>query len=157
MRPARLSILVCCALLAACGGDDKDEASGERTEQAWAAEVNAVCRDNQEATRGTADEVRETGLGQREATAEVLARSVPIERRLLARLGKVPAPAALERDYTRFLDRLGDTLPLLGQLATVVRENREDPELTTKLTKIAADTRPFATKHRLTACLPDAN
>ena len=68
----------------------------------------------------------------------------------------MPAPPELQEDFDRFVDRIRETLPLFERLADTTREGREDPELTTELAGVAADTRPFATEHGLNDCLTDA-
>ena len=82
---------------------------------------------------------------------------MPVQRRLLERLGGVRAPHVLQDDFESFVETLRASLPLFEDLIAVVRENRNDPELNTELARVAADTRPFATEHKLLACLPDAS
>jgi hypothetical protein len=67
----------------------------------------------------------------------------------------VEAPGDLRAGYTEFLDRIEASLPLYEQLVEDVRRSRNDPELTTRFAQVAAETRPFATEHGLTDCLPD--
>ncbi|MGI8622687.1 MAG: hypothetical protein ACR2NB_04165 [Solirubrobacteraceae bacterium] len=161
MRWYPLLIFACSAVFTACCGGGKDKPgsspSGGTSERTWAAQVNAVCRGNKAEVGKIVAKIRAEGLGQREASAALFDRSVPVERRLLDRIGKVPAPKALQAAFGRFVGRLRATLPLFPDIAATVRANKTNPELSTKLLQIAADTRPFATQHKLLACLPDAS
>jgi hypothetical protein len=170
---ACLLLFGCCAVLAACGGDDEQRApapetpsagsdsppgeTGETGESMWADRVNAVCRDNQRAVRKIVADVRGEGLDPREASAEVLERSIPVQRRLLQRLEELPTPEPIRSDFAGFVAGVRDALPLFEDVVAAVRADRNDPELNSKLAAIAAETRPFATRHGLLACLPDAS
>jgi hypothetical protein len=99
--------------------------------------------------------VKRSGSSGREAAAEVLRRSIPKERSLIAKLRDVQAPGSIESAYRRFVGRLSDALPLYERLADTVRRGQRDPELVTKFARLAADTRPFATRHGLSKCLAD--
>ncbi len=158
MRRLTVLLLSCCAVaLAACGsddGDDSPEPNGVREDE-WAAQVNEICRKNRDRSLAIAAEVRNEGLTGNEAAAEVLERAQPLQQELIDEVGDVPAPAALQEDFNRFVDRIRETLPLFERLADATREGREDPELNTQLLQGAAETRPFATEHGLTDCLTD--
>ena len=151
-----VGMMAALALAAAgCGGDEENSSGGGAA--AWKDEVNAICKDNQEAVRKVADEVAGGGVGDpAKAAARVIERTSGVQEKLLGRLRDVEVPGDVRGDYDAFLDRIGDTLPLFQDLADVLREGREDPELTNKLEEVAADTRPFATANDLDACLTDA-
>ncbi|MEA2167664.1 MAG: hypothetical protein QOF76_964 [Solirubrobacteraceae bacterium] len=89
----------------------------------------------------------------RAALARVLDKSRPLERQLLGKLRAVDVPPDVRTDYTGFVDRIADEAPLFGDLSAVLRSGKEDPVLTAKLKAIAADTKPFAAKYALAACL----
>jgi hypothetical protein len=88
--------------------------------------------------------------------AEVLERSMPLQERLLDRMAAVQAPADLQGEFDRFVEGVRESLPLFQRLADTVRAEKNDPELNTELLEVAAETRPFATEHRLNNCLTDA-
>jgi len=87
----------------------------------------------------------------------VLDKSVPVQRRMVGQLAGVEAPEKISEDYNFFVERLRQSLPLFKQLADAVRDNDEQAGavIQPQLEDLAADTRPFALKHGLRACLPD--
>jgi hypothetical protein len=141
---------------AGCGGDDDSDSNADVSERKWAAQINAICRENRDRVGQLVLDVRGEGLRGDEAGAEVLERSQAIQEELLDRMAAVDAPDDLQDEFDRFLDQLRDSLPLFDRLADAVRAGKNDPELNTELLQVAARTRPFATEHGLNNCLTDA-
>lgn len=164
MRTRLVVACLCAAVVGGCGGHDGSPEGGGSpggggsavSESQWRDRVNAICLDNDRAVKRVVADVRSSASNAREAAAEVLERSISTERDLLERLGAVQAPASIEPDYRRFVGRIEDALPLFHRLSRAIRAGRDDPDLETRFARIAADTRPFATRHGLTQCLPDA-
>ena len=152
-------------LLAGCGGGEKSSSSSSSSaatadpvdEKEWAGEVADVCRKGEKAAEKAAAEGQQKGLEQGELIAYVLDESVPIQKNLVEDLDAIEAPEDLQDDYDQFVDRLRDGLPLYEQLADAVRENKRNPELEAEFEQLVQDTRPFAVKHGLKACLADQN
>ena len=136
----RLSLLILIAgslLIAGCGGGETSSSSTSTptatatasataeatTEKEWASKVTAVCRQNQKQARKLVADVQGEGLTGRELAAEVLDRSVPLERRLVDKLGAVPAPDATQDDFDQFVGRLRDARPCSSSSATAIRKN----------------------------------
>lgn len=164
LRSGTLTAVV--VALAGCGGGGGDEqaaSSGERargdgvTEAQWRAEVNKLCASNHLAAERLVRQLQAKDLSEKELTIQVLRRSAKMEGDMLDDLGAIPAPASIQPQFDRFVDRLGDALPLFQKLADAIEQGQNDPELTTAAARLAADTRPFATQHGLTRCLPDQN
>jgi hypothetical protein len=153
------TLTVVAVALASCGGGGDDDAAGGSgpTEAQWRAELSRLCTSNHLATERLGRQVAAEGLSEKETTVRILRRAVEVERPFLDRLAAIRAPAAIQPEFDRFTDRLHDALPLFEDLADAFEQGTNDPELTTRAAKLAADTRPFATEHRLTACLPDQN
>lgn len=153
MAAARFLVaLLLIAGLGACGGGE-DADTGD-----WKKEVTAICEDTTAQVTDLAEEIAAEGAGQQAASAEVLERSVPLVEDQLDRLRDVEVPDDLSSDYEAFVDGVGEALPLFDDLADAVREGQQpDSRLTTEFARIAAETRPFATEHGLTACLADAS
>ena len=162
-------LLALAVSLAACGGDDEEAgtaatpsatASAHGSDHdadtvAWAEEVNGICTDNKEEVEKIAAEVQAEGLPADETAAEVIERTGSSTAKLLERLRGAEAPADIQGDYDAFLDGIEQSVPLLDRLAGDLRDGKEDPALAAEFARIAAETRPFATEHELTACLPD--
>ncbi len=170
MRFFLLLTLACAACLVACGGDDEEPApagsgggaaeessSGGGGSEDWAEQVNAICRRNETETQKIAAEAQEEiDATDARLSAEIIERTVPLQKDLLGELGDVQPPEAIAEDYDEFLARIDDGVDLLPQLAESLRSGKEDPELAAKFEEIAQDTRPFAAEHGLDACVPDA-
>ena len=156
-----LLILTCSLGLAACGGGDDGGSSGSGSGSGggnadWAAEVEKICRDNQEATQKVAADVQAEGLSGRQAAAEAIERSTPAAEDLVARLDDIDPPDDVQADYDTFITRIGDALELYPELADTVRANKEDKDLTARFQDLAGQTRPFAQKYGLDDGVTDA-
>jgi hypothetical protein len=147
------------ALLTACGDDGGPAKTAEAAPSAtaqpdWALKVNALCAANARDVQAVGAQVAKSGVTDtRAALARVLDKSRPLERQLLSKLRAVDVPPDVQTDYAGFVDRIADEAPLFGDLSAVLRSGKEDPALTAKLKAIAADTKPFAAKYALAACL----
>ena len=177
-----LLALACAVCLVACGGDDEDPApagsgsgaaeessadSGGSSEDSsadsgggsedWAAQVNEICARNETETQKIATKAQEElEANDARLSAEIIERTVPLQKDLLGELGDVQPPEDVGEDYDAFLARIDDGVDLLPRLAESLRSGEEDPELAAKFEEIAQDTRPFAAEHGLHACVPDA-
>ena len=104
----RLLVLLatCCSLaLVSCGDDEEPAGGGSGADSGggngdWVAEVNRVCRQNQEDTQQIAAEVQEdVGTGAK-ATAEIIDRSTESSGELLGDLREVETPDDVSDDYS---------------------------------------------------------
>ena len=159
----RLLVLLatCCSLaLVSCGDDEEPAGGGSGADGGggngdWVAEVNRICRQNQEDTQRIAAEVQEdVGTGAK-ATAEIIDRSTESSGELLGELREVETPDDVSDDYESFLGEIENGIDLYPQLADSIREGKEDPELAKQFEAIASETRPFAQEHGLTDCVPE--
>ena len=85
----------------------------------------------------------------------MLRRSIPYQRRLINQLDTVEAPEAIAEDYTFFVARLRQALPLIKSLPESIDNPKARTVLQAEFKDLAADTRPFALEHGLKACLSD--
>ena len=160
MRLLLLLAVCCCLALGSCGDDDEPAGGGSGTDGGggtgdWVAEVNRICRQNQEDTQRIAAEVQEdVGTGAK-ATAEIIDRSTESSGELLGDLRDVETPEDVSDEYSSFLDQIENGIDLYPQLADSIREGKEDPELAKQFEAIAGETRPFARKHGLSDCVPE--
>ena len=146
-RPRRLRERRRRGVLRGLGGGSED----------WAAQVNAICERNEKETQKIAAKAQdELEANDARLSAEIIERTVPLQKDLLAELGDVEPPEDIAEDYDAFLARIDDGVDLLPRLAESLRSGKEDPELAAKFEEIAQDTRPFAAEHGLDACVPDA-
>lgn len=160
MRLSPALLISGCLLFSGCGGGDDAEPAAKGTpdpaeEKAWAGKVTGVCRDAESAAKKTAADAQEQGLQGRELVAEVLEKSIPVQRGLIDDLDAIDAPEQIQGDYDQFVSTLRDGLPLYEKLAKAVRENDQDPQLEKDLKQLGEKTRPFAVEHGLDECLPD--
>ena len=174
MSAPRWLVLSVALALAGCGGEESSKpsasSSGTATpsatptatataegpsEKEWAAGVTAICKRNKREVARIVSDVRAEGLSGNKGAKAVLLRSVPVQRRLLAKLDAVEAPAAISEDYNFFVERLKQAVPLFKSLALSLDNRKALAVLEPQFKEIAADTRPFAVEHGLKACLPD--
>ena len=176
MPAPRWPVLSVTLALAGCGGEESSKpsasSSGKPTpsatptatatataegpsEKEWAADVTAICKRNKREVARIVSDVRAEGLSGNKGAKAVLLRSVPVQRRLLAKLDAVEAPAAISEDYNFFVERLKQAVPLFKSLALSLDNRKALAVLEPEFKEIAADTRPFAVEHGLKACLPD--
>jgi hypothetical protein len=155
----RLLVLLaigCSLALVSCGDDEEPAgADGAGGNGDWVAEVNRICRRNQEDTQRIAAEVQEdVGTGAK-ATAEIIDRSTESSGELVGALRDVETPDDVSDDYSAFLDQIESGIDLYPQLADSIREGKEDPGLAEQFEALASGTRPFAEEHGLNDCVPD--
>jgi hypothetical protein len=164
MRLPLLLALACAVCLVACGGDDEEpapagssaaeESSSGGGSDDWAAQVNAICKRNQQETQQIASRAQEEIEATDERlTAAIIERQVPLQEELLGELRDVEAPEDLADDYEAFLDRIEDGVELFPRLAGSIRTGEEDPDLRTEFEEIAKETQPFAQEQGLTDCI----
>ena len=153
----RLTLLVLAlALLAGCGGGDDGGPSKDR----FVADANRICREGEakiaELARAQQSKLREAA-GDRRAVAEVLEATAKEYEPYFERLRELEPPRELEDGWTKFLDGVGEAFDLIPELADATRERDREAlaELTSKFSRIADDTRPFAQQNGLGDCLPD--
>jgi sigma54-dependent transcription regulator len=145
----RLALLV--LVLAGCGGSGPSE-------EEFAEEANRICREGEATVGRTVEQLQaRTDADSQEITADVLERSAEEYEPYMDRLREVEAPDELEGEWAAFLRRIEEAFGLFPRLAEATRsgDREELSELTTRFAQIADDTRPFAQRHGLNACLPD--
>jgi hypothetical protein len=148
----RLALLL--LLIAGCGGSGPSE-------QEFADEANRICREGESRVARIVEEeqarIEREGGDPQEVTAGVLERSTREYRPYMQRLRDVEAPDDLEDDWASFLDQIEQAFDLFPRLAEATRsgDREEIGELTARFAEIAGDTRPFAERHGLDACLPE--
>jgi hypothetical protein len=137
MKLALLIVVLCSVAVGGCGaGDDAGGGSPSGpTESEWRSKVTKACKGIQTDSQQVLADVQKEKLGERATAAEVIDRSVPIIEKRLDEMKAIEAPASLRKDYDAFVGKLAETVELFP--------------------RIADDTRPFATEHRLTECLTD--
>jgi hypothetical protein len=160
MARSLAAVALALALLAGCGGDDDATPSKEQ----FVADANRICREGARDVAGRTGELRtklrnaDSPAEQQKVVAETLEETAAEYRPYLDRLRDLEPPETLSDDWARFMDGIGEAFDLFPQLADAYRDaDREKlSDLTTRFTKIASDTRPFAQENGLADCLPDA-
>ena len=160
-----LLTLACAVCLVACGGDDEEPATSgsgsgadaDAAQEDWTAEVNAICKRNERETQKLAAQAQEESEARdEELTADIIERTIPLQKQLLGELGEIEPPEDVAEDYDAFLARIDDGVDLFPRLAESLRSGKQDQELVAEFDEIAQDTRPFAAEHGLDACVPDS-
>jgi hypothetical protein len=156
-------------LVVGCGGDDDSGGGGggggdEMTQEEFVTEANKICREGSEKINAKSEEIQqkiqEAGAdveAQQKALAEVLEDTAKEYDPYLDRLGDLNPPENIQGDWDKFLDGINKAFDLIPDLADATRDGDRDKlqDLTTDFTKIAEDTRPFASKYKLDDCLPE--
>lgn len=159
------------AMLVGCGGDDSDGGGGggggggdEMTQEEFVSEANKICREGSEKVNAKAQEIQkkiqDAGSdieAQQKAVADVLEDTAKVYDPYLDRLHDLNPPEDIQGDWDKFMSGIDKAFDLIPELADATRDGDRDKlqDLTTDFTKIAGDTRPFATKYKLTDCLPE--
>jgi hypothetical protein len=159
------------AMLVGCGGDDDDGGGGggggggdEMSQEEFVSEANKICREGSEKVNAKAEEIQQkiqdAGAdveAQQKAVAEVLEDTAKEYDPYLDRLGDLNPPENIQGDWDKFLDGINKAFDLIPELADATRDGDRDKlqDLTGDFTKIAEDTRPFASKYKLDDCQPD--
>jgi hypothetical protein len=160
------------AILSGCGGDDDDGGGGgggggggdELTQEEFVSEANKICREGSEKVNAKAQEIQEkiqeAGAdveAQQKAVAEVLEDTAKEYDPYLDQLGDLNPPENIQADWDKFLDGINKAFDLIPELADATRDGDRNKlqDLTDDFTKIASDTRPFASKYKLDDCLPE--
>jgi SMC interacting uncharacterized protein involved in chromosome segregation len=156
-------------LVVGCGGDDSGGGGGggggdEMTQEEFVSEANKICREGSEKINAKSEEIQkkiqDAGAdveAQQKALAEVLEDTAKEYDPYLDRLGDLNPPENIQADWDKFLDGINKAFDLIPDLADATRDGDRDKlqDLTTDFTKIAEDTRPFASKYKLDDCLPE--
>jgi hypothetical protein len=153
------AVALALALLAGCGGDDDPAPSKDE----FVADANRICREGAREISGRTADLRtklrkaDSPAAQQKLVAKALEETAAEYQPFLDRLRTLDAPDALADDWKHFVDGIDEAFDLIPQLADAYREADRDKlsELTTRFTKIASDTRPFAQQNGLDDCLPD--
>jgi uncharacterized phage infection (PIP) family protein YhgE len=160
------------AMLVGCGGDDDSGGGGgggggggdEMSQEEFVSEANKICREGSEKVNAKASEIQEkiqnAGAdieAQQKAVAEVLEDTAKEYDPYLERLDELDPPENIDDDWDKFLDGINKAFDLIPELADATRDGDRDKlqDLTDDFTKIAEDTRPFASKYKLDDCLPE--
>jgi SMC interacting uncharacterized protein involved in chromosome segregation len=156
------------AMLVGCGGDDDGGGGGgggdEMTQEEFVSEANKICREGSEKVNAKAQEIQkkiqEAGAdveAQQKAVADVLEETAQEYDPYLDRLGDLNPPEDIQDEWDKFMDGINKAFDLIPDLADATRDGDRDKleSLTTDFTKIAEDTRPFASKYKLDDCLPE--
>jgi hypothetical protein len=128
-----------------CGGGEPERLSkGE-----YVGKANAICKDNNR---------RINQLDKPTSRAEIpdfVRQGERITDRLLPRLEALEPPEEDEADIDRFVARLRDGRALVKRLAAATEStNRAElQDIAVEAKSISADTRPFAKRYGLTACV----
>jgi hypothetical protein len=159
------------AMLVGCGGDDDGGGGGggggggeEMSQGEFVSEANKICREGSEEVNKQAQKMQETiqdaGAdveAQQKAVADTLEETAKAYDPYLERLGNLNPPEDIQGDWDKFMDGINKAFDLIPELADATRDGDRDKlqDLTTDFTKIAEDTRPFASKYKLDDCLPE--
>jgi SMC interacting uncharacterized protein involved in chromosome segregation len=168
---ARLLLMLTFALamLVGCGGDDGGGGGGggggdEMSQEEFVSEANKICREGSEKINAKSQEIQkkiqEAGAdveAQQKALAEVLEETAEEYDPYLDRLGDLNPPEDIQADWDKFIDGINKAFDLIPELADATRDGDQEKlqGLTDDFTKIAEDTRPFASKYKLDDCLPE--
>jgi hypothetical protein len=164
-----LTLTVALAMLVVgCGGDDDSGGGGgggdEMTQEEFVSEANKICREGSEKINAKSEEIQqkiqEAGADvekQQNALADVLEDTAKEYDPYLDRLHDLNPPEDIQDDWDKFLNGIDDAFDKIPQLADATRDGDRDKlqSLTDDFTKIAEDTRPFASKYKLSDCLPE--
>jgi hypothetical protein len=155
-------------MLVGCGGDDDGGGGGgggeEMSQSEFVSEANKICREGSEKLEGQTEEIQkkiqEAGAdaeAQQKAVADALEESAEAYDPYLARLGDLNPPENMQADWDKFIDGINKAFDLIPELADATRDGDREKlqSLTTDFTQIAEDTQPFASKYKLSDCLPD--
>jgi hypothetical protein len=161
-----ITMTVCLAALAGCGGDDDDGGSGGGggpSREEFVADANAICREGEkkieDVTGSRQQDLQQasTEEEQRKVVGDLLETTADAYRPYLDRLRDLEPPEDLADDWSGFIDGVTEAFDLIPELAEATREKDEKrlSDLTGKFSEIADDTRPFAERNGLDDCLPD--
>src|SRR5262245_48456268 len=163
-----LTLTFALAIFAGCGGDDDSGGNGgggeAMTQEELVAEANKICREGSEKINAKSQEIQQkiqdAGAdieAQQKAVADVLEDTAKEYDPYLDRLQDLNPPEDLQDDWEKFVNGINKAFDLIPELADATRDGDEDKlrDLTDDFTKIAGDTRPFASKYKLDDCLPE--
>ena len=159
-------------MLAGCGGDDDGGGGGggggggeELSQEEFVSEANKICREGAEKVNAKTQEIQQKiqdAGADAEDAAEGGRRRARGHREGVRPLpatssGDLNPPESIQADWDKFLDGINNAFDLIPELADATRDGDRDklPDLTTKFSQIAGDTRPFAQKYKLDDCLPE--
>lgn len=158
------------ALAAGCGGESEPSppppiaADGRLSRPELVRRATEICSRSEAAlalatrrSREAIDEGKVTGSSG-DVVADGLLTGAKVIKPYQRRLRALKPPRADAAEWKRFLDRVEDAAALFPSLARAIRssDGAKLNELNTKLSRIAADTRPFAEQYGLGRCLPEA-
>jgi len=167
---ARLLLILAFALstaLVGCGGDDSGGGGGggeEMTQEQFVSEANKICREGSEKINAKSQEIQkkiqDAGAdieAQQKAVADVLEDTAKEYDPYLDRLHDLNPPENIQDDWDKFINGIDKAFDLIPELADATCDGDEGKlrDLTDDFTKIAGDTRPFASKYKLDDCLPE--
>jgi hypothetical protein len=165
---ARLLLILTFALamLAGCGGGDDGGGGGgdTMTQDEFVSEANKICREGAEKieskTEDAQQKMQEAGAdaqAQQKVLADVLESTAKEYDPYLERLHDLNPPEDISADWDKFLAGIDKAFDMIPELADATREGDRTKlqGMTDDFQKIADDTRPFATKYKLSDCLPD--
>jgi chromosome segregation ATPase len=159
-----LSLAVGLAALAGCGGDDGDSGGDDApTREEWVADANAICREGEQKIDEVSSDAQERIQGahspeeRQRAVADVLKETADEYRPYLDRLAELEAPADIQDEWERFVADVREAFDLIPELADATSDGDREKleELTSRFSRIATDTRPFAERAGLEDCLPE--
>ena len=166
-----LTLTFALAMLVGCGGDDNDGGGGggggggdEMTQEEFVSEANKICREGSEKINEKSQEIQQkiqdagsSAEAQQKAVADVLEETAKEYDPYLDRLHDLNPPDDIQGEWDKFIGGIDKAFDLIPELADATRDGDEDKlqDLTTDFTKIAEDTRPFASKYKLDDCLPE--
>ncbi len=164
-------------VLSGCGEDDPNGGGGAPSTQAgaataeaggetigaddWARRVTTLCGENrrraQRLVRDIQADAQRERLPEYEVAARVLEESVDTTRPLLEEMEALPAPRGRERQATRFLELLRQTLPYFERNARALRAKDADEidRISDRVLEIAGESRRLARELDIEACIPD--